>query len=498
MSLKQQVVKGVSWNFLDQVIRQVVSIGVTAVLARILSPNDYGLVALSSIFVGFVSLFESLSIGSALIQRSDLDDRYISTSFWTSVFTGGALAIVLCIIAPFAAGYFDKPLLINIIDISAINLIVSPVGSTHRMLLARKLEFGKLTFINIIFAIIGGIASLILALSGLGVWSLVLGGLIASALIIPLLWYFEEWRHGFIFDRNCFRELFSFSSYLLSSNVVFYFARNFDNLIVGKYLGANMLGIYSMAYNLMMKPLQQISWSITSVLFPAFSSIQGDLARIRSAYLKALSGIALITFPMMMGLMMVSEEFVLVMVGPKWQGVVLPLKVLCPVGALQSIGTTVGAIFNSLGRTDLQFKTGVITSLGHVIGFIICIRWGLMGLVKGYLVTNIIFVSYSLFFTFRLIHLSTREFLQVLKMPAINTAIMVLALMVYRRLDASFMHFSIYLNLAISVCLGVFIYTAATLIFTDRKQIDELKTMVGLRMKTVDNCVEERDIRGQS
>jgi len=490
VGLKQQVVKGVSWSFLEQLTRQVMAIGVTAVLARILSPDDYGLVALSSIFVGFLSLFGDLSIGAALIQKSNPDDRDISTSFWTSVSTGFVIAGVLCAISPFVSHYYNQPLLTNIIVISAISFCITPIWSTHKVLLTKKMEFNKLAMINIVFSVFASGASLILALSGMGVWSLVLGGLVASFLITPLVWYHEKWRPLFLFDRTSFKALFSFSSYLLSFNVINYFARNFDNLIVGKYLGANILGIYSMAYNLMMKPLQQISWSICGVLFPAFSSIQGDIARIRSAYLKVVNVIATITFPMMMGLIMVSREFILVMVGPKWAGVIEPLQVLCLVGALQSVGTTVGSLFTSLGRADLQFKTGTINSVGHVIGFIICIRWGLMGIVTGYLVTNIIFVCSTQYVVLRLVNLPIKDFLRSLRMPFINSVFMVLALLGFRYLDSAFLQLNMYLNLIASISLGALVYTIFTLLSMDKILRDELKGLIGKRAKAVEVAVD--------
>lgn len=485
MSLKQQVVKGVSWNFIEQIIRQVMSVGVTAVLARMLSPNDYGLVALSSIFIGFLSMFGDLSIGSALIQKNNLEDHEISTSFWICVFTGLTLAIILCAIAPFAAQYYDQPLLSYIIIISALSFVITPIYSTHKILLTKKLQFNKMAQLNILLAGFAAVASLILAISGYGVWSLVLGDLIATIMLIPIVWHFEKWRPKFIFDRACFKSLFSFSSYLLSSNVLFYFARNFDNLIVGKYLGANVLGIYSMAYKLMMKPLQQISWSVTTVLFPAFSTIQDDIGRIRSGYLKVIKGIALITFPMMFGLMIVSREFILVMVGPKWEGVIQPLQVLCLVGAIQSVGTTFGSIFISLGRADLQFKTGVVNSVGHIIGFIICIRWGLMGLVKGYLVTSTIFFCSTCYVMMRLINLPLKHFVTSMNMSVVNTIIMVLALMGFRHLDTNFMKLNIYLNLTISILLGVLVYIGSTLLFMGRDERNELSAMVFKNRKPV-------------
>jgi O-antigen/teichoic acid export membrane protein len=492
LSLKKQVAKGVSWNFLDQLTRQLISVGLTAVLARLLSPDDYGLVALSSIFVGFVSLFGDLSIGAALIQKSDLDDRDISTSFWTSIITGFVIAGVLFVIAPIAARYYTQPILTYIIDFSAISFCFTGFSSTHRVLLTKKMEFYKLSIINIVFAIFSSVASLILALSGQGVWSLVFGGLIANVLIIPLMWHFEKWRPQFIFDRSSFKSLFSFSSYMLASNVIFYFARNTDNLIVGRYLGANVLGLYSMAYNLMMKPLQQISWSVTSVLFPAFSTIKDDTSQIGSFYLKVVKGIALITFPMMIGLLIVSREFILVMVGAKWEGVIEPLQILCLVGALQSIGTVTGSIFTSLGRADLYFKTGAINSLGHIIGFIICIRWGLMGLVKGFLFTNIIFACTNQYITLRLIQLSFKDFFQSLTLPTVNTCIMAVVLVGFRYFDNAFLQMNIYLTLGTSIFLGVVVFAGSTLLFMGKNQRYELKNLIARRMKPAGSVVLNR------
>lgn len=486
MGLKQQVVKGVSWSFFDQITRQILSVGITAVLARILSPSDYGLVALAAIFTGFLSLFGDLSMGAALIQKKDIEDREISTSFWICIATGVALAAILCAIAPFAADYYEQPILTYLIVISALNFLITPICSTHKTLLTKKLQFNRMGQINILMASFSAITSLALAVSGFGVWSLVWGELVANLLIIPIVWHFEKWRPKFIFDRSCFKYLFTFSSYILSSNVLYYIARNFDNIIIGKYLGAGVLGIYSMAYKLMMKPLQQISWSVTLVLFPAFSAIQDDIARIRDAYLKVVQGISLVTFPMMLGLMIVSREFILVMVGSKWEGVIEPLQVLCLVGAMQSVGTTFGSIFISLGRADLQFKTGLVSSIGDIVGFIICIRWGLMGLVFGYLITCTLFFFLTCFVALRLIKLPIGEFFKSLKIPAVASGIMVMALLGFRHLDILYMQMGIYLNLVTSVTLGVLVYAVSIFLLLEKSRRDELSGLVFRKRKNID------------
>ena len=483
MSLKQQVVKGVSWNIFEQIARQCISIGITVVLARILSPKDYGLVALSAVFTGFIWLFGNLAMGSAIIQRKEINDDYLSTSFWTSVASAVVLYLVLCAIAPFTADYYNQPLLKSIIMVSGIGLLISPLYVIHKSLLTKDLAFGKLAIMQTVNAMVSSGASLIIALLGFGVWSLVLGSLVSGILYVPALWYMVKWRPKAVFKRDCFRDLFGFSSYLLAFNTFNYFARNFDNLIIGKFLGAGVLGIYSIAYEWMMKPLKQISWSLTRVMFPAFSTIQDDLVRVRSAVLKMVSVISFITFPMMTGLLMVAPELILVVLGPKWEGVIVPLQLLCLIGALQSIGTIVGSIFNSQGRSDLQFKTGVVTSIGHVVGFLIGIRWGLTGLIKAYICTNLIFFFYNQHYVNRLIGLDMPTFLKPMRMPALNSLIMGLLLLAYRYLNDSLLHMNQILFLVSSVCLGVLSYIASNLIFLGKEEFGEYKDMIYQRLK---------------
>lgn len=483
MGLKQRVLKGVSWNIIDQIARQIISLIVTAILARILNPDDYGLVALSAIFIGFISLFENLSAGVAVIQKSDIDTNYISTVFWTSAITGVVLTIILCATAPLVASYYNKPILTYIIIISSLNFIVNSVYSTHKSLIAKKLEFHKIAAINVGLGLITAIASLILAVLGFGVWSLVYAGVIANLFIIPLVWHLEKWRPRLLFDVNSFRDLFGCSSYVLSFNMVIYLARNFDNLIIGKFLGAATLGLYSMAYTLMMKPIQQISWAITGVLFPAFSSIQDDIPRIRHAYLKVIRTISLVTFPMMMGLMMLSREVILVVMGPKWEGVVPPLQVLCFVGALQSVNTTTGSIFTSLRKVDLQFRVGIITSIGHIIGFMVGINWGIMGLVKAYLMTNVIFFFYSHYFANKIIQLPMKEFLYVMRLPAFNTVIMIIFISIWRYIDNAYLNATMIWYLISSVSIGFTTYMVCTMLFMDESEANEIKHILMQKLK---------------
>jgi len=478
LGLKREFIKGTFWTTFSQVSVQIISIGVTIVLARLLQPEDFGIVALSGVFVGFVGLFGGLGMGSAIIQRQNINDDYLSTSFGVSIFTGIGIAFVLTIISPFAAKFYDKDIVKYIIMVSSIGFLLGPFTSIHTTILTKRLEFNKLAFIAITTQIIAGITSISVALMGFGVWSLVLGGLVAQALIIPIIWHIVKWRPRLIFIKQCFKDLFGFSSNLLASNLFSYFARNFDNLIIGKILGAQALGYYSIAYNLMMKPLEHISWAVGRVLFPTFSIIQADKERVRLAYLKIIRSISLITFPMMMGLMMVSKEFVLIFYGAKWEPVIIPLQLLCLVGALHSIGTTVGTIFNSQGRADLQLKIGLFNSTIYVIAFLVGIKWGLLGLIIGYISATIPLLFSTQYFANRLISLKMRTFLKALLPATICTLLMVTVVSMFSYLNGLVLHLTMIITLITSIALGIASYTVFGLTVFKIPEVEDVKIFV--------------------
>ena len=292
------------------------------------------------------------------------------------------------------------------------------------------MEFKKLAFINMLQTIVSGVTAISLAFSGFGVWSLVIGSLAEKIVSTPIIWRMGKWKPKFLFDMNRFRNLFGFSAYLLMFNFVNYFARNADNLIIGKLLGVKSLGYYSIAYALMLKPLQYISGAIGQVLFPAFSSIKDDKIRVREAYMKVIRVISFLTFPMMAGLLMVSKEFVLVFYGEEWAPVILLLQILCLVGAMQSIGTTVGTIFLSQGRSDMMFKWGVFASTIFTVAFFIgAYWWGLVGVASSYLISGSFIWLLSHKYANTLIDLDMHTFIRGLLPATFSSLVMVIILL---------------------------------------------------------------------
>ena len=464
-----------------QVTNQLLSIGVLIILARLLNPEDFGTVALSDVFFGFAYLFADLGMGPAIIQKQKIDDNDLSTSFWVSVATGLGIALILCAVSPLIAAFYDKEILKYVVMLSSTAFLLGSFSSIHRTLLTKKLEFNKIALINITSKVISSIASVGVALLGFGVWSLVLGGVVAQAFVIPLAWYMERWRPRFHFDKKSFAEMFNFSFNLLAFNFFNYFARNFDNLIIGRVLGAEILGYYSLAYNVMLKPLQYISWSVGNVLFPALSSLQENKERIRSAYTKVVRSISLLTFPMMFGLITVSREFILTFYGDKWEAAILPLQLLCVVGAMQSIGTTVGIIFNSQGRSDLQLKWGVFASIVYVIAFLIGVNFGLVPLILLYMGACSVLWPLSHYFANRLIGLEMTAFFKTMIPATAASILMVLSVVLLKSLYFQTMRIPLFWNMSLLVLIGMISYAGFIQLFKV-PEVEELKRFLNGRI----------------
>jgi PST family polysaccharide transporter len=397
---------------------QAVNFVVIIILARLLFPEDFGIIAISNVIVGTITLFQDLGMGSAIIQKKRIDEDYLGTSFLVSFVAGVALALVIVALSPFIASYYDNRILKYVIMVSSIGFVLGPLTSIHNSILTKNLEFKKLGTLNVVNQVLSGGTSILLALTGFGLWSLVLGKLASQVGMIPVYWKTAKWTPKFRFRKSCFQELFAFSANLLGFNILNYFARNSDNLIVGKYLGTITLGYYSIAYNLMLKPLQLISWSVGRVMFPSFSSIQDEKVRVRDVYTKVVRSISLVTFPMMAGLMIVAREFILIFYGAKWEPAVLPLQLLCFVGAFQSIGTTSGWIILSQGKSDLLLKLGIFKVAVSLFAFFVGVQWGLLGLIIGYMLATIAASFCGHHYANRLVDLKMRTFFRSL-FPAI-------------------------------------------------------------------------------
>jgi O-antigen/teichoic acid export membrane protein len=400
----------------------------TVVLARLLLPSDFGLIGMIAVFSGFAALFVDLGFGAALVQRRDLDDRHLSSAFWLNVATGLAFACLLAGLAPALAAFYDEARLLPLTLALSTNLLLASMVVVQGALLQREMNFRRLSVIENASTLTAAVLAVGAALAGLGVWSLVVYGLANTTGRGVLLWSLSDWRPRLLIDRKAVGELWHFGSHLVGFASVNYWSRNTDNLLIGKFVGAAGLGIYDRAYQLMLMPLTQVTQVIGRVMFPAFSLIQDDHARVRRAYLRAIGMLSLLTFPIVVGLLVVAEPFVITVFGPKWEEVVPILQILCLAALTQPIGASVGWIYQSQARTDLMFRWGLAAAVLTIIAFAIGVNWGVTGVAVAYVVRTVLLIYPNYAIPGRLIGMSFRDVVRAVQGPlgaAVATGVVV-------------------------------------------------------------------------
>ncbi|WP_103027262.1 MOP flippase family protein [Salinibacter altiplanensis] len=381
---REKTISGISWSVVGQVGNQVVTFVLGVILARLLSPREFGLVGMVMIFTGFAGLFSDLGLGAALVQKQDVEERHLSSVFWLNVGVGGLLAAGFAAGAPLVAEFYDEPLLTPITMVLGANFLIGGVSSVHQTLFRKKIDFKSLAVVEITTVLGSGILGALMAYTGFGVWSLVAKGLLNSALTAVFLWVMSPWTPKLMFDWDATKELMGFSLNLLGEKTINYWVRRVDDLLIGKALGSDALGLYTKSYGIMLLPTRKISGVISRVMFPSLSTIQENEERVRLVFFRMTRTIALLTFPMMLGLMAVSGSFVIGVFGDQWAGMIPLLRVFCVIGLMQSIGTLKGNLFLSQGRSDLMFRVGLFVKPILIAGIVIGLQWGVMGVAYGY------------------------------------------------------------------------------------------------------------------
>ena len=251
------------------------------ILARLLAPSDFGLLGMATLVIGFVNLFKDLGTSSAVIQSRDASEDLLSSVFWANVGFGALASLVLLATSSWIAAFYHQPRLTAILRVLALNFVISGLSILQQALFERKLQFKILARVEMTGVMVGAMVGVGSAFAGAGVWALVAQSISSTASISLLLWYFSDWRPRLIFHRGEINRVRSYSLNLLGFNVFNYFARNADYLLIGKFLGATLLGIYTLAYRMMLYPLQSITTVICRVMFPVYSKLQDDDASFR-------------------------------------------------------------------------------------------------------------------------------------------------------------------------------------------------------------------------
>ncbi len=381
--LQARTLSGIKWTLAGQLSRQVVTFGLGILLARLLIPDDFGLVAMVMVFQGFAALFLEFGFGAAIVQRSDIQERHVSSVFWLNVAIGAALAAVFAAAAPTVAWFFDEPRLVAVTRVMAIGFLINPLGIVPRTLAQKQLRFRKIATIDFIATFVSIVVAVVLAWQGYGVWSLVVQAMLNGALQVAAYWYLSHWRPHFMFDVQALRELSHFSTHFMGTRVLTYWGHNLDYLIIGKALGATPLGFYQKAYSLVSLPMANVSRVMNQVLFPAYAQRQDDDQTLQNAHRQAVRVNALIVFPIAATLFLTAEPLVIALYTTKWDDMVPVLRVLSLIVPLVTIRHLYGNIFLAKGRSDIQFRLQLVMKAITIAAIFIGVQWGLVGVAIG-------------------------------------------------------------------------------------------------------------------
>jgi O-antigen/teichoic acid export membrane protein len=374
----------VFWTIGSLAGNQAVNFVIQILFLRLLSPTEFGLIAMAAVFTGFAGMIADLGLGAALVQKADATEEHYSAVFWFALALGFALFVVFAVTAPFVATFYHEPRLTLLTMALALHFPIGAFTAIHYTLLQKRLQFRILGIIGMTANLLSSVTALLAASYGLGVWSLIIQQL-ASALISTVFLLIScPWRPKTPFNKHALQDVMRFSLSVFAFNIFNYSIRNAGNLILGRSLGAVAVGLYNRAYSIMLLPLSFVSYRVGEVIFPAFCLIQESPDRIARIYLRTIRVIALVTFPLMIGLWSVSDRFVQTVLGGQWLDIIPLLKVGCFVGMVESIGGMNGPIYLACGKANLRLKVVLIIAPLSVLAMVIGLKWGVHGVMYGY------------------------------------------------------------------------------------------------------------------
>ena len=404
---KASVIKALSWTAGGKVVSQVLSVGIGVVLARLLNPDAFGLIAMMMVFTGFASLLTDVGLGSALVQRKEVNAVHYSTVFWTNVGLGLTLTLVVFSSSPYIAQFYGREELTDVGRILSLQFIINAVALVPRIRLVKALTFSVLATADFIGMVIAGVVAIIMAGKGYGYYSLAWQPLIVVSVASIIVWSYSRWVPDFSYSKKALGDLLGFSAFHFFNKTFQFFSQQLDKLLTGRFLGGEAIGLLDKAQSMMLFPLRNISHTVGVVMFPALSQIQDEKSRVGNIYKRSTHSIALLTFPMMAGMFAVADTFVYGVLGAHWEGIIPILRILCIAGLANSIVTIVGSVYLSQGEARLMFMVTLFTRPLAIAGVVVGLySGGVIGVVVGSTIASYINSIITLHIAGKLINLT--------------------------------------------------------------------------------------------
>lgn len=470
-SLKSKTVKGVVWSSIERFSTQGVQFLIMIIMARLLTPKDYGLIGMLAIFLAVAQSLIDSGFSQALIRKQNRTDVDNSTVFYFNIIVSCSLYLILFISAPFVADFYNQPELTSVMRVVCLGVILNSLVVVQRALLTVRIDFKTQAKASLSAAVISGCIGIVLAYSGFGVWALVVQQLLNLSVNTLLLWIFSKWRPIAVFSWDSFHELFAFGSKMLASGLLDTLYRNIYPIVIGKLFSASSLGHYTRAQQFSEFPSSNITGIIQRVTYPVLCGIQDDMERLTNVYRKFLKLSAFVIFPFMMGLSAVAKPFINISLGSQWEFCGQLLQVICFAMMWYPIHSINLNLLQVKGRSDLFLRLEIIKKILGITVLCITAPFGLIVMCYGQIFNSIVALAINTYYTGKLINVG---FIRQMK-DLLPTILLSLTMFGTILLVNGFIESNMY-RLIIGIMVGIVVYVSGSYIF----KFKELQTLFSL------------------
>lgn len=462
-TITKQILSGAKWTALSTIIITVIQIVQFAILGNLLTKEQFGVVGMITTVVIFTQILLDMGFSAAIIQKEKVSDEQLSTLYWLNIIVGIVLFIGLFFASPLIAGFYNQPELIPLIKVLGIMFLIAPIGQQFQYLLQKDLNFNLLSRIEVATNLASFISLLVMIFLIQELYAYVISQVILNSLkgILYFAVYSKKWKPSFVFNLSSIKELMSFGVFQLMSRLVNRIGANIDYILIGRFLGAEALGIYSLAYQVVTIPVMKINPIITRVAFPVFSRSQSDNKLLIEGFLNVTKMLALVSLPLLLGLMAISDLFIEVFFGARWLDAAPILEILAIVGILRVLMNPNGSIILAKGKANIAFYWDFGVMLLYGITMYFATKYDIYIVAWTYVITSFINFLIGRWLLKKLIDLEMKDYVRTLLKPILITGMMAVFVYFFKTALYQVEFITIYINIALSVGVGGIIYVIA-------------------------------------
>jgi O-antigen/teichoic acid export membrane protein len=475
VSFQNKIAHSILWVSISNISLKFVNFFITIILARLLEPSDFGLVAIAFIIVNFFEILRDLGIGAALIHRKEDSDIAADTAFFLFPLIAVIFYLVAYLIAPSASKFFREDELTSIIRVLSFTLIIWSFGNLPRTLISKELSFKKMAVSETVSKISYGIAAILMALNGFGVWSIVGGRLFLEITAVITIWKVLDWRPSFRFDKKIAIELLNYGKHVITASIIVFIISIVDVTVIGHELGSESLGYYNIALSTASMFTIQTARTLSKVMFPAYSIIQKDMEKMRKAYLKTLRYLSMIIFPASFGIISIAWYFIKVIYGDKWLPAVTMLQVLSIYGLSNAMINITDNVYLAAGKPKIQTDIYVVQLIIILILiYPLTLTYGALGTAMSVTVPALLTLFISFYEAGKIIDKDLISLLKTILPATIGSLIMASLILITQKF---IFYLSPLLTLLLSISIGIAIYLIF-IRFAYQRELEDVKELI--------------------